>query len=248
MSKPGGRSRNEDACGYWTSDALSCWVIADGAGGHGGGDVASKIVVGAILQEVAKKADVSGPGMVQLLRHANDTVVSRQRADPALRDMRATAAVLLIDQVADKALWGHVGDSRVYCLRRGVVVAQTRDHSLVQSAIDSGVMLQASLRTHRNRNMLFSALGSEDGFEPDVVGHALPLEHDDVFLLCSDGLWEYVEERAMESTLAAAKSSKHWLALMEAELLRKAKAGHDNYTAVAVWIGQLSEQTRTMHR
>ena len=243
LSKPGGRQYNEDACGFWTSDSLCCAVVSDGAGGHGGGDVASKLVVSTILQDFSLDPQLSSAAILESLRHANRTIIEHQRDERRLRDMRATGTVLLIDQRTEAAQWGHVGDSRVYCFRGGMVFMQTRDHSVIQSVIDGGVGDVSLLRTHPHRNLLLYALGSEDDFVPSVAEVPLTVRDGDAFLLCSDGWWEFVEESAMERALGEAGSVQEWLDAMEAELLRCAKPGHDNYSAVAVWLGSRDETT-----
>lgn len=246
LSRKGGRAQNEDACGHWTSDAGCCWVVSDGAGGHGGGDVAARSAVTNILGRFASVPEVSPSALTRLLAEANSAVVAQQKTSPDLHDMRATAAVLLIERQEGTALWGHLGDTRIYLLRRGRVLAQTRDHSVMQSMVEAGYGDMASLRRHPGRNMLLYALGSAEDFHPDVTSSPLALEQGDVFLLCSDGFWDYVEEADILRTLAVAPTAEAWLAAMEAVLLERAVPGHDNYTAVGVRVGVASDRTRLL--
>lgn len=244
LSKPGGRSRNEDACGYWTSDGGCCWVLSDGAGGHGGGDVASKSVVGTILREFAAAPETT-PGTVSaLIRRANDALVREQQSDFRLHDMRATVAVLALDGERRLACWGHVGDSRVYGFRSAHVRFQSRDHSVMQSMVDAGLGDAAMLRQHPQRGVLLAALGSVDDLQPEVSREAEAVCDGDVFMLCSDGLWEYVEEPVMERLLALSPTAESWLAALEAEVLARARRGHDNYSAIAIWLGDRAETTQ----
>jgi serine/threonine protein phosphatase PrpC len=244
LSKPGGRSHNEDACGYWTSDAGCCWVVSDGAGGHGGGDVAAKSVVRSILNDFADAPLVEPETVSRLIQHANDAVLREQKAQQSMRNMRATAAVLLIDQAADVALWGHLGDSRIYGFRGCRVLFQSRDHSVMQSMVDAGFGDAGLLRSHPQRSVLLAALGSPDAVNPAVTQSAMALRDGDVFMLCSDGLWEAVEEPTMERLLAGSTSAEGWLAALEAELLAHARRDHDNYSAIAVWVGNPADATR----
>lgn len=244
LSRKGGRSRNEDACGHWTSEAGCCWVVSDGAGGHGGGDVAARTTVRYILSRFAAAPEVSPAALNRLLAEANGAVVAEQQTSPDLHDMRATGAVLLIERQAGIALWGHLGDTRIYLLRQGRVLVQTRDHSVMQSMVEAGYGDVASLRRHPGRNMLLYALGSTEDFHPDITPSPLALEHGDVFLLCSDGFWDYLDEADMLRTLHASASAEAWLAAMEAVLLERAVPGHDNYTAVGVRVGAAADQTR----
>lgn len=244
LSKPGGRVRNEDACGYWTSDGSCCWVLSDGAGGHAGGDVASRSVVATIVREFAAAPQTTPDALASLIVHANDVLLREQHAEYRLRDMRATVVVLAFDHVQQKACWGHVGDSRIYGFRSGHVRFQSRDHSVLQRMIDAGLGDAALLRTHPQRSVLLAALGSLDGVQPEVPLQAETVREGDVFLLCSDGLWEYVDESLMEARLAASATAESWLAALEAELLARAERGHDNYSAIAVWLGDRAETTQ----
>ncbi len=244
LSRAGGRPGNEDACGYWTSEAGCCWVLSDGAGGHGGGDVASKIVVGTIVSEFAALPEASPATVSGLIRRAHAVLQNEQQSEPRLRDMRATVAVLTIDRERRISCRGHVGDSRIYGFRSGHVRFQSRDHSVMQSMIDAGLGDAAMLRRHPQRGVLLAALGSPENVEPDVPPAGEPVRDGDVFMLCSDGLWEYVEESVMERLLAGSASAQAWLAALEAEVLAHAHSGHDNYSAIAVWVGDPAEDTQ----
>jgi PPM family protein phosphatase len=246
LSKPGGRSYNEDSCGYWTSDSVCCYVLSDGAGGHGGGDFASRLAVQTILDDFSRTPIQSAEAIRDALNHANQTIIDHQGDERRLRNMRATVAVLLVDQAARTAQWGHVGDSRIYCFRDGQRLMQTRDHSVVQSIVDAGMAEPDALRNHPQRSLLLSALGSDDDFDPAVADEPMPVLEGDVFLLCSDGLWEYVDEATMERSLSHTTTPQAWLDVLEAEVLQRAERGHDNYSALAVWLGSAEEITLSM--
>jgi serine/threonine protein phosphatase PrpC len=149
--------------------------------------------------------------------------------------MRTTAVVLAVDFEHGLATWAHLGDSRLYCFRRGEIVVQTRDHSVVQSLVEAGLLQAKDLRTAPDRSKLLAALGDLDSFEPRVATELFALEDDDKFLLCTDGLWEYVEESELQATLAAAESAEEWLRLLEGRVLARGRTGQDNYSALAVW-------------
>src|SRR3974390_2334170 len=100
LSRQGGRPVNEDACGYWTSDQSCCWVVSDGAGGHGGGDVASRTVVSAVLKEFAARPEISVDAIAGLVQRAQHALRDEQRTSEHVRDMRATVAILMIDRAS----------------------------------------------------------------------------------------------------------------------------------------------------
>jgi len=250
LSRTGGRERNEDACGFLFtgSGGPGCCVLSDGAGGHGGGDIASRIAVKSVLEAFAASPPASPPELASLIARANHEVIREQSSADSQRDMRATLVVLSFDPDRDVALWGHVGDSRLYWFRGGYVAARTKDHSLVQSMIDAGLGNPDTLRAGPDRSVLIASLGGDDGFEPDIVDAPRSLQPGDAFILCSDGFWEYVSDRAMEAALQRVATPDDWLASLEQVVLAAARPGHDNYSAVAVWYGAMDFTTRSPTR
>ncbi len=234
LSKVGGRQVNEDACGFWSSPEACFCVLSDGLGGHYGGDVASKLVVQHALDWFRETPECSARSIEASLRSANVAIMHEQRQDPQLASMRATAVVLAIDTEQSSAIWGHIGDSRLYCFRQGNIIMQTRDHSVLQNMVDAGYMQPKDVRTSPLRNKLFAALGDEHS-EPCIEPIKFQIQDGDVFLLCSDGLWEYVEEDDMERTLGASASAADWLRALESQVLERGHKGQDNYSAIAVW-------------
>jgi len=241
LSRRGGRATNQDACGHWHSDERFCCVVADGAGGHGGGDVASKLVVRHIIDQAAL-APLKHVEEVQLLLVDTNAQLRRHQSESdSTRDMHSTVVALFIDLVDREALWGHSGDSRLYLFRDGRMLSHTRDHSVVQLMVDAGMLSVDQMRTHPRRSELQSEMGSSP--EDLIVSTATrpwQLQPRDVFLLCTDGLWEYVDEAEMCSSLATASSPGAWLEKLEELVLQHAadrgKAGHDNFSGIAVWV------------
>lgn len=234
LSEVGGRSRNEDACGYWTSETGCCWVVSDGAGGHGSGDVAARLVVSSMLRSFSAHPQVGPNTASSLLQRANDAVVEEKTTGGTADDMHATAVLLLIDPHDRVAVWGHVGDTRIYLFRRGRVAYQTRDHSLVQNMIDAGYGSVDMLRTHPQRSLLTSAIGSAESIALSVSAEPLALHPGDVFLMCTDGWWEYVEEDDMERLLNSTPTPQAWLESMSELIRSRASESNDNFTAVCV--------------
>lgn len=248
LSRVGGRERNEDACGYWNQGGPVCCVLSDGAGGHGGGDVASRIAVETILHAYAENPARSPQDILRLIKLANAEVIREQSRADSQRDMRATLVLLSFDPDSGEAVWGHIGDSRLYLFRGGYLSARTKDHSLVQSMIDAGFVDPAKLRTGPDRSVLIASLGGEDGFEPDVTETPAILNPGDAFILCSDGFWEHLTDRAMEAALQRVASPEQWLSSLEQIVLSAARPGQDNYTAVAVWFGAMDFTTMSAPR
>jgi serine/threonine protein phosphatase PrpC len=241
LSKAGGREVNEDACGFWSSPEACFCALSDGLGGYFGGDVASKLAVQQALDWFREMPECSQKAIEASLRAANVAIISEQQRDAQLKQMRATAVILSIDTKHSFAVWGHIGDSRLYCFREGRIIAQTRDHSVLQGMVDAGYMQPKELRVSPVRSKLYAALGNSEQLEADILPTALPLLNRDAFLLCTDGLWEYVEEKEMEQMLQVSETPSDWLKALESQVLERGQEGQDNYSAIAVWCSDADE-------
>lgn len=236
ISKPGGRKVNEDYCGHeLLPGGLGCWVVADGLGGHGGGDVASRVVTEAILTSFRASPGVSAESLLLYIETAQATLLEQQQREPELDAMRTTAVVLVSD--GQRALWGHIGDSRLYHFRAGRLLFQTRDHSVPQALADAGDIAAEDIRYHEDRNRLLRAMGNAGKLRPAIETAAVPLHGGDALLLCTDGFWEYVTETEMGIGLAKSTTAQQWLAFLETVILRRAPSTHDNYTGTAIFVG-----------
>ena len=236
LSERGGRTENQDACDQWSGEGTAFFVVCDGAGGHLGGAVASKLALAETLASLRATGACTAEALELAMRTANDALVREQQAQTQFSQMRATIVALAIDLMRGSASWGHLGDSRLYCFRDRNIVAQTRDHSVVQTLVDAGYLQPRELRTSPERSKLLSALGDADHFEPAVAAETFPLATGDKFLLCTDGLWEYVQESEMEAAISECASAQDWLRALERYVLARGKRKHDNYSAIAVWV------------
>ncbi len=235
LSRQGGRDYNEDVYGHWNDGQHVACLVADGAGGHGGGDVASGIARSSVLDGYARLPTVEVATMRALLEQANRDVVARQGDSSVLASMRTTVVLAALDIELQKVSFAHCGDSRAYLFRDGELIARTTDHSLVQGLVASGMLDDEGARLHPTRNVLLSALGSlEEPLEVSVIG-PVRIEPGDALLLCTDGLWEPLGDAMLEETLKISPSPAAWLHLLEERVKTHAKPGHDNYTALTLW-------------
>jgi len=246
LSRQGGRSYNEDAFGHWNDDQHVVCVVADGAGGHGGGDVAAQVVRASVLRGFAERPGLSVERLRGILERANLYVVSRQAEGGVLAEMRSTVVMAAIDLQQHRLALAHCGDSRAYLLRGGLVHTRTVDHSLVQQMVAGGMLDEEGARTHPQRNMLLSALGALDPPPELTISPALSLEAGDVLLLCSDGLWEPLGDAGLCETLAAAHDASQWVEQLDLQVRSRAKPGHDNYTALVLWLREDQDTTRLL--
>ena len=246
LSQQGGRNYNEDVHGQWNDGQYIACLVADGAGGHGGGDVAAAIARTSILEGFSSQPEISVSALRALLLVANQAVVARQSEGAKLADMRTTVVLAVIDLHSDKLMWAHCGDSRAYLFRNGKVLARTTDHSLVQQMVATGMIDDEGARLHPKRNLLLSALGNSEGELEIAVSQPMKLLPGDVLLLCSDGVWEPVGDALFEQMLTRAPSPRAWLQQLDESVRANAKPGHDNYTALTLWTYAEEEITQMM--
>jgi len=234
ISKTGGRKENQDFCGSKVVGHAGLWVVADGLGGHLGGTVASQTAVQAMLDSWHPEVDSTPHKIDELIESTQVAILKQQETDPQLSAMRTTVVALLIDR--DQALWGHVGDSRLYFFLDGAISFQTKDHSVPQAMFNAGEITREQIRNHEDRSILLRAVGNHDEIKATILESPKTIRPGDAFLLCTDGFWEYVTESEMVVDLVKSKTPVEWLERMELRLLTKVQAGNDNYSALAVLI------------
>lgn len=240
VSRDGGRPSNQDSCGHEAAGPFHCWVIADGLGGHRGGDVASRIAVDTILESFRSEPGMSPDHLTRWLELANAALDREQRARPETAGMRTTIVVLVSDSA--HAVWAHIGDSRLYHFRNGTVHCQTKDHSVPQAMAAAGEITAGEIRFHEDRNRLLRTLGDVNRFRPALSDTPEPLQPGDAFLLCTDGFWELVTEAEMEDDLRQSNTPSEWLSRMEQRLGKQLRGGDDNYSATSVFVSDSGEE------
>ncbi|MFC5473303.1 PP2C family protein-serine/threonine phosphatase [Paraherbaspirillum soli] len=239
LTNVGGRQSNQDALASARQDDLACFVVSDGVGGQEGGEIASNIVVKAVLDRFQQEATFSPRALQAYIDFAVIKLVRRQSEEPRLKDMSATVAALLIDRKNRSVLWAHMGDTRVYHFRGGKVHRVTKDHSLVQQCVDAGHCQPEQLRTHPQRSILCAAVGVAGDGIAEVTQLPEPVQAGDSFLICTDGFWEWIDESEMESAAAAADSAKAWLTGMHAIVEKNggaSKTPRDDCTAFTIYL------------
>ncbi|MEJ8853285.1 PP2C family serine/threonine-protein phosphatase [Variovorax robiniae] len=230
LSQVGRRECNEDAFGYWLGPGSLVAALCDGAGGHGGGQVASRAAVTHVLEAFAQQPEVSVETLQSLVEGANNAVVAQQVAGTPTSDMRTTIVVLLLDLHSGEALWAHAGDSRLYRWQGAQLLGRTRDQSLEQNLRDAGLSVSTA-----EAGQLTSALGSPDGFDLECLLAPQVLANGDALLLCSDGLWSAFDEGEMAGSVVGCDGVEAWLDRLEAGVQQAGRSDQDNYSALAIW-------------
>lgn len=235
LSKSGEREYNEDHTGVVKRGEAFCFVLADGLGGHGGGEEASRLVCEYILHDFEEHGEVSEEYLAKCFEESQRELLRRQESQNRIYEMKTTLVVLLADE--HSVQWGHIGDSRLYYFKNKKFVKRTLDHSVPQMLVAAGEMKEKEIRHHADRNRLLRVMGTEWDSPRYKLEEAMKRGGKEAFLLCTDGFWEWIEEKEMLSTLKRAQSPGKWLRLMEKELLKNGTGkGMDNYSAITVFL------------
>lgn len=230
----GSREVNEDFAEYYkTGDTSGYFVVCDGLGGHGKGEVASQLVVKSVLEYVKEKAPEDSGVLTDGILYAQETLLQAQKDLKAEDEMKTTVVALHISD--QKAQWAHVGDTRLYLFRRKKVLTRTLDHSVPQMLVAAGEIKEKQIRNHVDRNRLIRVMGIVWNTPKYELSEPVELLPGDAFLLCTDGFWELIEEKEMIKCLKKAGSCQEWLEKMGEIVLKNGKGkSMDNNTAIGV--------------
>jgi PPM family protein phosphatase len=231
ISRKGGREKNEDRMGYCYTRDSGLFALADGMGGHPEGEVASQLALqtmAALFQRDAKSK------LADPLRFLHDAIIAghhqllRYATEKALMDTPRTTLVACVLQ-GNAAYWAHCGDSRLYLVRDGKLIARTRDHSYTE--LQETLSHVVPMGEKFNRNVLFTCLGSPGKPVVDTAGPIM-MQAGDRVLLCSDGLWGSVTDAEIAEQLGQRTLADAVPELVE-QALRHAGAKSDNVTIIA---------------
>jgi serine/threonine protein phosphatase PrpC len=252
-SDPGKRSNNEDSLISLVVEAgaapdgypsLGLFAVADGVGGHAGGEIASQAAIRGLARRLmetvftpviggaALEAEDIETRLVQAVQQANEAILGL-RSQEEHNDMGSTLTAALV--CGGQAFIANLGDSRTYLGRAGKLEQVTQDHSLVARLAQEGLIRREQIYTHEQRNVIYRSLGEKA--DPQIDTFRLSLQPGDRLVLCSDGLWESLRDEMIEETLLANTDPQQ----ASASLARLAKiaAGDDNISVIVVhWDGR----------
>ena len=231
-----GKAREKNQDYYYVSeenDEPKIYILADGMGGYKGGEVASKLATDSVKKYIQSNFDSIIKDKESILKliasaveYANMVVYEKSKETQELEGMGTTLEVCLIYN--NKAYIGHVGDSRVYRIRNEVIRKLTKDHSYVQQLIEDKKITREEAKTHPKKNMITRALGCTPYVEPDL--RARNFEKGDIFILCSDGLTNMVDEKQIYEIM------KEDIQMAAERLVDEANqaGGYDNITVIII--------------
>lgn len=237
VSACGDRTHNEDFLHFIkTADSSAClFALADGLGGHGKGEVASKLCVQSCAATF--QCGPNAPAEVffsNAFETAQAQLLAQQQKEGAQNRMKTTLVLCTVH--GQKAAWAHIGDSRLYVFRGNKLLLQTADHSVPQMLVASGEIKPSQIRHHEDRNKLLRAMGiAAETLRYQIDETDFDLQPGDAILLCSDGFWEWIVEKKMEKYLKKSKTAQQALDEMVAYICKKGKNKNmDNYSAILI--------------
>ena len=217
----------------YPDDEIQLFILADGMGGYNGGEVASKLAVTSAKNYILSNFEKNNSDKDTILdlvknssQYANMVVYEKAKENPELSKMGTTLDICLIYQ--SKAFISHIGDSRIYRIRKDFMRKLTKDHSYVQQLIDEGKITKEESLKHPKKNMLMKALGCTPFIEPDAMIKGFIKE--DVILMCSDGLTNMVSEERIKQIIKENPTDATKLLVQEAN----DNGGNDNITAIII--------------
>lgn len=226
------RPINEDSY-YLPSAGERFCAVADGMGGHNAGEVASALAIEVFSRHMREHRGKPLPEALRTaVERANSAVFRESRKDEAKSGMGTTFSALAAQE--DRVHIAHVGDSRVYLIRRGAIIQLTLDHTLVEEMVLKGMITLREARVHPMRNIITRALGTEATVDIDLL--QLDLQPGDVFFLCTDGLSNCVQDREI---LTAAEGGGNWNEKLKKLVgIALENGGPDNITAMFAVVGE----------
>lgn len=234
VSNCGNRSVNEDATELFIGEEVCGFIVCDGLGGHGMGEIASSLVVQCFKDACKNINRIDNELINEMFTQFNSVLINKQNELNAYSRLKTTAAILFLYN--ENGYTAHIGDTRVYVFNKGKYISRTMDHSVPEVLRISGQITENDIRKHPDRNKLLRVIGDRERAPCAAISNPLSIDYDTKFLLCSDGFWEYINENEMERLLGESATPDEWLRKMESEILTNgAESNMDNYSAIAVW-------------
>ena len=236
FSSKGGRERNEDAVSLRIVEDKGIFVVADGLGGHKDGNLASQKSVAFLCESwsLLEGQAFSREWMEAAIRKTNQGLLMMQ--EERRSNMRSTLAMLLID--GERSAWANVGDTRIYYIRDGELARVTEDHSMAFLKFKTGDILRSALAKDPDQSRLLRSLGDKERNTPDIYENPRALKPGDAFLLCTDGLWEYLKDEEVAIDYLKSSNAREWGEHLLLRVIERIHAGNDNLSFITVFLAE----------
>lgn len=229
----GGRSYNEDAIGHKVIGNNGVFLVADGLGGHNYGELASACVRDTLLDGFSGSFGGNASGWLSsAITRANNNVLAIQQEKNDV--LKSTVVALAIEE--GRASWANVGDSRLYYLHNGEIASYTNDHSVAYKKFKGGEITRDQLRTDEDQSALLRSIGSVDRNEVELYDYNTYVQPGDAFMLCSDGVWEFISDEEIVIDLMKAHDAREWAELLLLRMMERIQGGNDNLTIQTIMI------------
>jgi len=239
------RENNEDSYLYWEPEGDQEFerkgrlaIIADGMGGHEGGQEASRLAVQTVREVYENDLrDDTQIALVDSFAAAHHRIRDYAEQHPLFQGMGTTCTAFVLR--GRQLYFAHIGDSRLYLLRDARILRLTRDHSYVGRLVESGLVRAEDAERHPQRHILTAALGSGSEAAVDSAEHGIPVQDGDDLLLCTDGLWGVVTDAELESAVRGKSPAESCAVLVK---LARQRGGPDNITVQVMHVGPQSNR------
>lgn len=235
VSLTGDRSDNQDRAEVLISDDSVLAVVADGMGGHARGDLAAETAIASLVnsfRHARRSPEAPAEFLVEAIAVAHREVLELGAGMRA--DIRPGTIVVCALVSGGKLWWANVGDSRAYHVRKGHVLARTRDHTVVEGLVAAGDITPEQAHLHPERHVVEYCLGVDEMEPPTNVSDARDLERGDIILLCTDGFWSQLGEAVIMERIAKNEDIDDTIQELAEDAVRAARPQSDNVTAVAL--------------
>lgn len=233
ISEKGNRPANEDSLAVKGRDGNYCFLMADGLGGHGRGEIAS----GKVSEQAVRCFEKNGQDadfISKTFEICQTELLTVQKQFQAANEMKTTMVLCTICGGILK--WGHIGDSRLYIFIRARLKKRTLDHSVPQMLAAAHEIKEKEIRFHPDRNRLLKVMGTDWNGPEYEIGGSIPVKSGMSLLMCTDGFWELIDEKQMTGSLRKARTVQEWIADMKKIVEQKGRSRDmDNYSAIGIW-------------
>ena len=238
LSEAGTKAENNDYFGYVLLDNYAIWAAADGFDEEEGAKVAARIAVESAIEYFMLRPRFNYDVIKEMMDYANLKVKEKQEETQKYSLMHTSLLIIISNY--NSILYGNIGNTRVYHIRGGYIISQSRDDTIAQLLVDEEALNISDMRFHRQRNDLLQAIGDFGKIKPNIIKKPVELMEKDVFCLTTVGFWENIDEHDMENDLSRFEDKKQWLNSLEKRILASLRDNIENYTIAQVEVGAVA--------